>query len=52
MKGIVLTAMDDEIYEVLSDNEIFADLFVPCLGEIRLSGRICWSRKTKRKLCV
>lgn len=27
MKGIVLTAMDDEIYEVLSDNEIFADLF-------------------------
>ena len=27
MNETVLTAMDDEIYEVLSDNEIFADLF-------------------------
>ncbi len=27
MKGIVLTAMDEEVYEGLSDNEIFADLF-------------------------
>ena len=27
MNETTLTAMDDEIYEVLSDNEIFADLF-------------------------
>ena len=27
MNETALTAMDDEIYEVLSDNEIFADLF-------------------------
>ena len=27
MNGTTLTAMDGRIYEVLSDNEIFADLF-------------------------